>query len=285
MKSAPSATITLAHSPDPDDAFMFYALARGKIPTGERRYRHELADIETLNRRALDGELEVTAVSVHALAHLAERYVVLSHGASVGERYGPRLVATRPAPADLRVALVGARVAVPGRLTTAYLALRLYQPQFEAVVIPFDRIEAAVLEGKVDAGLLIHEGQLTYTDRGLHLWIDLGEWWQEVTDLPLPLGVNLARRDLGRELIEAIAADLKASIAYALEHRDEALDYALDFARGLDRSRVDRFVGMYVNQLTLDLHERGRRAVKELLQRAADSGLAPRVSRLEFIGA
>ncbi len=284
MNSASGATITLAHSPDADDAFMFYALARGKIPTGDRRYRHELADIETLNRRAVNGQLEVTAVSVHTLAHIAERYVVLSHGASVGERYGPRLVATRPAPADPRLALVGARVAVPGTLTTAYLALRLYQPQLEAVAIPFDRIEGVVLEGKVDAGLLIHEGQLTYVDRGLHLWVDLGEWWQEETGLPLPLGVNVARRDLGEELIKAIAADLRASVAYALEHRDEALEYALGYARGLDRSRADRFVGMYVNHFTLDLGERGRRAVEALLDRAADRGLAPRVSRLEFIG-
>lgn len=284
MKSASSATITLAHSPDADDAFMFYALARGKIRTGDRRYRHELADIETLNRRALNGELEVTAVSVHTLGHIAERYAVLSHGASVGEGYGPRLVATRPAPADPRLALRGARVAVPGTLTTAYLALRLYQPQLEAVAIPFDRIEGAVLEGKVDAGLLIHEGQLTFVDRGLQLWVDLGEWWQEETGLPLPLGVNVARRDLGEELIRAIAADLKASIAYALEHRDQALEYALSFARGLDRSRADRFVGMYVNHFTLDLGERGRRAVEALLDRAADQGLAPRASRLEFIG-
>ncbi|GBD31850.1 1,4-dihydroxy-6-naphtoate synthase [bacterium HR33] len=285
MKSAPAVTITLAHSPDADDAFMFYALARGKIPTGDRHYRHELADIETLNRRALQGELEVTAVSVHTLAHVAERYAVLSHGASVGESYGPRLVAARPAPSNPRMGLAGLKVAVPGTLTTAYLALRLYQPQFEAVVIPFDRIEEAVLERRVDAGLLIHEGQLTYADRGLHLWADLGEWWQEETGLPLPLGVNVARSDLGAELIEAVAADLKASIAYALEHRDEALEYALGFARGLDRSRADRFVGMYVNHFTLDLGERGRRAVEALLERAAASGLAPAVSKLEFIGA
>lgn len=285
MSRTSTVTITLAHSPDADDAFMFYALARGKIPTGERRYRHELADIETLNRRALEGELEVTAVSVHTLAHVAERYAVLAHGASVGDRYGPRLVATRPPPRDPRAALAGRRIAVPGTLTTAYLALRLYQPRFEPVAIPFDRIEDAVLAGKVDAGLLIHEGQLTYADRGLHVWADLGEWWGGETGLPLPLGVNVARRDLGAELIEAVAGDLKASIAYALEHRDEALEYAMGFARGLDRARADRFVGMYVNHFTLDLGERGRRAVEALLERAADRGLAPAVPKLEFIGA
>jgi 1,4-dihydroxy-6-naphthoate synthase len=284
VKATSAKSIVLAHTPDADDAFMFYALAHGKIYTGERRYRHELADIETLNRRALKGELEVTAVSVHALAYLVERYVVLCYGASLGDRYGPRLVAARNPPSNPRPALAGLRVAVPGGLTTAYLALRLYQPEFEAVIVPFDRIEAAVLRGEVDAGLLIHEGQLTYADRGLRLWTDLGEWWQKESGLPLPLGVNVARRDLGKELIRAIAGDLKASISYALEHRDEALEYALGFARGLDRSRADRFVGMYVNHFTLDLGERGRRAVEALLERAAASRLVPRAPKLEFIG-
>lgn len=277
--------LRLAHSPDADDAFMFYALARRKISTGDRRYVHELADIETLNRRALKGELEITAASVHACAHLADRYVILCHGASVGERYGPRLVARRPPPGDPRAALAGARVAVPGRFTTAYLTLQLFQPHFEPVAVEFDRIEEAVLRGEVEAGLLIHEGQLTYSDRGLYLWTDLGEWWYQETGLPLPLGVNAARRDLGEETIKAVARDLKASIVYALNHREEALDYALKFARGLDRGRADRFVGMYVNHFTVELGDRGQHAVRVLLERAAAEGLAPPAYSLEFIGA
>lgn len=277
--------LRLAHSPDADDAFMFYALARRKISTGDRRYVHELADIETLNRRALKGELEITAASVHACAHLADRYVILCHGASVGERYGPRLVARRPPPGDPRAALAGARVAVPGRFTTAYLTLQLFQPHFEPVAVEFDRVEEAVLRGEVEAGLLIHEGQLTYSDRGLYLWTDLGEWWYQETGLPLPLGVNAARRDLGEETIKAVARDLKASIVYALNHREEALDYALKFARGLDRGRADRFVGMYVNHFTVELGDRGQHAVRVLLERAAAEGLAPPAYSLEFIGA
>lgn len=278
-------TIRLAHSPDADDAFMFYALASGKVPTGDRRYVHELADIETLNRRALHGELDVTAVSIHAYAHLADRYALLAHGASVGDRYGPRLVATRPAPGDPQAALAGLRVAVPGLLTTAYLALKLYQPHFEPVVIPFDQIEDAVAEGSVDAGLLIHEGQLTYADRGLHLWADMGLWWHEETGLPLPLGANAVRRDLGDELMRAIARDLKTSISYGLEHRDEALAYALQFGRGLDRRRADEFVGMYVNGFTLDLGENGRQAVAALLDRAAAATIIPAPVDLRFVRA
>ncbi|MBI2401508.1 MAG: ABC transporter substrate-binding protein [Gemmatimonadetes bacterium] len=269
--------IHLAHSPDSDDAFMFYALAEGRIPTGDRTYVHQLADIETLNQRALRGELDVTAVSFHAYPYLADRYDLLPHGASVGERYGPRLVARQPAPADPRASARGRRIAVPGRLTTAFLALRLYQPEFEPVVTRFDQIEDAVLAGSVDAGLLIHEGQLTYQDRGLHLWVDLGEWWFGETGLPLPLGGNAIRRALGLELIRAVSRDLKASIAFALEHRDDALRYAQRFARGMDRATTDRFVGMYVNQFTLDYGERGRQAVETLLEHGARAGLVPRV--------
>src|SRR2546427_6360162 len=221
-------TIHLAHSPDADDAFMFWALAARKIDTGDRRYEHELADIETLNRRALNGELEVTAVSLHAYAHLADKYALLAHGASIGDRYGPRLVARTRPPADVRAALAapGALVAVPGELTTAFLTLKLYQPAARHVVVPFDQIEDYVAAGRADAGLLIHEGQLTYGDRGLHLWVDLGEWWYQETGGPLPLGGNVVRRDLGAALMHDVARDLRASIQYALGHRREALAHA-----------------------------------------------------------
>lgn len=274
--------IRLAHSPDADDAFMFYALAEGKILTGERTYVHELADIETLNQRALRGELDVTAVSFHAYAHLTDRYVLLPHGASVGDRYGPRLVSREPVPGDPKTAARGRRIAVPGKLTTAFLALRLYQPDFEPVVLPFDQIEDAVLAGSADLGLLIHEGQLTYRTQGLHLWADLGEWWFGETGLPLPLGGNVIRRALGADLLRAVSRDLRASIAFGLEHRDDALRYALRFARGLDRATTDRFVGMYVNQFTLDYGERGRRAVETLLERGARAGLVPPV-KVSFV--
>ncbi len=276
-------TIVVAHSPDSDDAFMFYALAAGKIPTDGRRYLHELADIETLNRRALRGELEVTAVSMHAYAHLADRYVLLPHGASMGDGYGPRLVGRVQRPADPRAAVAGRRIAIPGELTTAALALRLFQPDIEPVVVPFDRIETAVSTSEVEAGVLIHEGQLTYADEGLHLWADLGEWWHDETGLPLPLGGNVVRRDLGDELITAISRDLRASIRYGLTHRAEALDHAMRYARGLERSRVDRFVGMYVNDLTLDYGERGRAAVRTLLDRAATAGLLPERIDIRFV--
>jgi 1,4-dihydroxy-6-naphthoate synthase len=254
---------------------MFYALAEGKIATGDRRYVHELADIETLNQRALRGELDVTAVSIHAYAYLADRYALLPHGASMGDRYGPRLVAREPADGDPRLAVRGRRIAVPGRLTTAFLALRLYQPDFQPVMTPFDQIENAVLAGSVDAGLLIHEGQLTYASQGLRLWADLGEWWFGETGLPLPLGGNAIRRALGPDLMRAISSDLKASIAFGLAHRDDALRYALRFARGLDRATTDTFVGMYVNQLTLDYGVRGRQAVEALLRRGAQAGFVP----------
>ncbi len=276
-------TIHVAHSPDSDDAFMFYALAEGLVPTGDRRYVHELADIESLNRRALAGELEVTAVSIHAYGHLTDRYALLPHGASIGDRYGPRLVSRKPKPADPREALKGRRIAVPGLLTTAFLALRLYQPTFEAVLMSFDRIEDAVHAGEVDSGLLIHEGQLTYADQGLHLWVDMGEWWHGETGLPLPLGGNVVRRDLGDELIRLISRDLRASIVYGLAHRDEALSHAMRYARGLDRSQADRFVGMYVNDYTVDYGERGRTAVKLLLDRAAEAGLLARKVDVTFV--
>jgi 1,4-dihydroxy-6-naphthoate synthase len=277
-------TIHVAHSPDSDDAFMFYALAEGKIDTGDLRYAHELSDIESLNQRALKRELEVTAVSVHAYAYLWREYALLGSGASMGDGYGPRLVATRPRPADSRTALSGLRVAVPGRLTTAYLALQLYQPDVEEVVVPFDRIEEAVHQGQADVGLLIHEGQLTYADSGLHLWADLGAWWLEDTGLPLPLGGNVVRRDLGSELIAQIARDLRASIVYALEHRAPALAHAKQFNRGIGDERTDTFVGMYVNQWTVDYGPRGRLAVQKLLDRAYEAGAVPERVPVEFVG-
>jgi 1,4-dihydroxy-6-naphthoate synthase len=277
--------IHLAHSPDSDDAFMFWALAKGKIDTADRRYVHELGDIESLNRRALAGELEVTAVSIHAYAHLATRYALLAHGASIGDRYGPRIVARSAAPADPQGALADHTVAVPGELTTAYLALRLYQPAVRHVVVPFDEIEDYVIEGRADAGLLIHEGQLTFGDRGLHLWADLGEWWDRETGLPLPLGGNVVRRDLGEPLLRAIARDLKASIEYGLSHRAGALAHAQSFSRGLDPERTDRFVDMYVNDYTVNFGERGRQAVRELLTRGARAGLVPSPVAVEFVEA
>jgi len=277
--------IHVAHSPDADDAFMFWAMAEGKIDTGGRRYVHELADIETLNRRALAGELEVTAVSLHAYAHLAARYALLAHGASIGDRYGPRIVAREPTPADPRAELAGRTVAIPGTLTTAWLALQLYQPKVRPVVVPFDQIESYVIAGKAEAGLLIHEGQLTYGDRGLHLWADMGEWWHGETGLPLPLGGNVVRRDLGDELLRAIARDMKASIEYGLAHRAEALRHAQGFSRGLDAIRTDRFIGMYVNDYTVDYGPRGRKAVVELFQRGHRAGLIPGPIDVTFLSA
>ncbi len=262
---------------------MFWALAAGRIDTGDRRYVHELADIETLNRRAFAGELDVTAVSIHAYAHLADRYALLDHGASVGDRYGPRLVGRTAPPPDPQAALAGHTVAVPGELTTAFLALKLLQPAVRHRVLAFDRIEDAVAGGEAELGLLIHEGQLTYADRGLSLWIDLGDWWFAETGLPLPLGGNVVRRDLGDELVRAVARDLRASIEYGLAHRADALAHAQKYSRGLDPGRTDRFVGMYVNDYTVAYGPRGRRAVTVLLERAAAAGLIPAVPDLEFV--
>ncbi|HET9514081.1 MAG TPA: MqnA/MqnD/SBP family protein [Gemmatimonadales bacterium] len=275
-------TIRVAHSPDSDDAFMFYALAEGLIDT-PFRYVHELSDIESLNRRALAGELEVSAVSIHAYALLADRYALLSSGCSMGDGYGPRLVSTTPYRSDPRLELAERRVAVPGLLTTAWLALQLYQPRVEPVVMPFDQIEEAVARREVDVGLLIHEGQLTFADHGLSLWEDLGAWWQRENDLPLPLGGNVVRRDLGPEVVAQVAQDVRASVEYALAHRGSALAHAGRFSRGLSDERTDTFVGMYVNQWTVDYGPVGRRAVHTLLSRAADAGLVPRVE-VEFAG-
>ena len=262
---------------------MFYALADGQIDTQGISYVHELQDIETLNSCALRGELDVTAVSIHAYAYLSELYALLPHGASMGDGYGPRLVSTRPRPADPRAALRGLRVAVPGLLTTAYLALKLYQPDLEHVVVPFDRIEDAVHRGEVDVGLLIHEGQLTYGDTGLQLWTDLGAWWMEDTGLPLPLGGNAVRRDLGEAVIRQIARDLRASIVYALEHRAPALAHASRYNRGIGDERTDTFVGMYVNQWTVDYGSRGRQAVQKLLDRGHEAGIIPERVQVDFV--
>ncbi len=277
-------TIRVAHSPDSDDAFMFYALSEGKIDTGSLRYVHELSDIESLNQRALNGELEVTAVSIHAYAYLHRNYALLNSGSSMGDGYGPRLVSREKKPGDPRSALRGKRIAVPGKLTTAYLALKIYQPDFVEVVVPFDKIEDAVHRGDVDVGLLIHEGQLTYADDGLVLWADMGEWWLEDTGLPLPLGGNVVRRDLGDEVMEQIARDLKASIVYGLEHRAPALAHARQFNRGIGDERTDTFVGMYVNQWTVDYGDRGRMAVQALLDRAFEAALVPEQVIVTFVG-
>jgi 1,4-dihydroxy-6-naphthoate synthase len=268
-----SRTITVAHSPDSDDAFMFYGLASGLVKTGDLHFVHELQDIETLNRRALAGDLEVTAASIHAYAYLAERYVLLPHGASMGEGYGPRLVAREPL---RRGDLAGRRIAVPGTLTSAFLALKLYFPAAETEVVSFDRIAEHVLEGRSDVGLLIHEGQLTFAADGLHLVEDLGRWWGEETGgLPLPLGGNLIRRDLGPQLIRRVSRLLRRSIAYGLQHRREALAHAQSYGRGLDESQTDEFVGMYVNDRTLDYGPDGRRAVQLFLDQGADAGIIP----------
>jgi 1,4-dihydroxy-6-naphthoate synthase len=272
--------ITVAHSPDSDDAFMFYGLASGAVETGGIVVDQVLKDIETLNRAAFDGRYEVTAVSFHAYAHLVDKYALLPHGASMGDKYGPIVVASQGAGPN---GVKGSRIAIPGTLTTAYLALRIYEPDFEFVVVPFDEIQQAVLDGKAEAGLLIHEGQLTYQDEGLRKIVDLGEWWAERTaGLPLPLGGNIIRRDLGPEMIAKVSKMLHDSIAYALSHRAEAVEYALQFGRGLDRGKTDTFVGMYVNDLTLAYGERGRRGLERLMADAYDRGLIPQRVPVEF---
>jgi 1,4-dihydroxy-6-naphthoate synthase len=284
--SIASQRIRVGHSPDPDDAFMFHALANDKIDTGPLRFEHELVDIETLNRRAFRGELELTAVSLHAYAYLTDKYLLCPCGASMGDRYGPMLIARQSLPLE---EFRQARIAVPGTLTTAYLALRMcLGKDFEEVVVPFDQIIEAVEAGEfqgtpVEAGLIIHEGQLTYGDRKLALIVDTGQWWFEKTGLPLPLGANAIRRDLGEETIREVTRLLKESIRYGLEHRAEALDYALQWGRDLDRARADQFVGMYVNDWTLDFGARGREAVTELLAQGHASGVIPQLVVPEFV--
>ncbi len=276
-------TIHVAHSPDSDDAFMFYALAKKKIDTGDLDFEHVLSDIETLNREAFNGTYEVTAVSIHAYVHLDGLYALLDSGASMGDNYGPVVVAREAIPEER---LSQMNVAIPGTLTSAALALKMWNPGARTTVMPFDAVGEAVLAGTVDAGVVIHEGQLTWRDEGLVKLADLGQWWAGLTDgLPLPLGGNVIRRDLGPEMMRRVADLLRASIEYSLKHRDEALDYALEFGRGISRDKADRFISMYVNDLTVSYGERGRRAVNEFLTRAQRLNLIPRVPKLDFIGA
>ncbi len=277
-----STLIRVGHSPDPDDAFMFHALANAKIDTGRYRFTHELQDIETLNHRAMSGELELTAVSLHGYAYVTDKYALCSCGASVGDNYGPMVVSRVPADAEW---LIDRRIAIPGEMTTAFLALRLLLgDRFTYEVHPFDRILDVVAQGKVDAGLIIHEGQLTYADQGLSLVVDLGKWWHDETGLPLPLGGNAIRKDLGRPAMEEVTALLKQSIRYGMEHRAEALAHAMQYGRNLDSAKTDRFVAMYVNDWTLDFGPRGREAVATLLRRGFEEGIIPRPVELEFIG-
>jgi 1,4-dihydroxy-6-naphthoate synthase len=272
--------LKLAHSPDSDDAFMFYALATKKIRTGSVHFTHVLEDIETLNQKARERVYDITAVSFHAYAYLAEDYILLPCGASFGDRYGPLIVARGPlGPGGLK----GLRVAVPGKLTTAYLALMLYEPEIEPLVTPFDRILERVARGKADAGVVIHEGQLTYARDGLSKVVDLGEWWYKETKLPLPLGGNAIRRALDTRTRHQVTRLLKESIEYGLKHREEALAYAMQFGRGLDSPTADRFVSMYVNDWTVDCGERGRLAIQTLLDRGYESGVLPAPVKAEFV--
>jgi 1,4-dihydroxy-6-naphthoate synthase len=272
-------TITVAHSPDSDDAFMFYALATDKLDTGDLRFTHVLKDIQTLNEEAFRGTYEVTAISFHAYAYISDKYVLLPHGASIGDNYGPVLVSARPAKAENISKL---RIAVPGTLTSAFLALRIFNPEFQYEVVPFDKIIDAVKAGDCDAGLLIHEGQLFYESLGLHKVLDLGEWWHERTGLPLPMGGNAIRRDLGPAIIHHVSDCLRESIRYSLANREDALQYAMQFARDMDTSLADRFVAMWVNNLTLDYTERGRQSVKTFLTEGFERGIIPHRPKIEF---
>jgi 1,4-dihydroxy-6-naphthoate synthase len=285
--NAPAATsstqvreFTVAHSPDSDDAFMFYGLATHKVRTPGLRFTHTLCDIETLNQKARDGVYDVTAISFHAYPYVEDKYALMSCGGSVGEGYGPMVVSTRPFTAS---EVKNKRIAVPGTLTTAYLTLQLFAPGVETEVVPFDQIIPQVLEGKYEAGLIIHEGQLTYDKSGLHRIVDLGRWWQKVTGLPLPLGGNAIRRALGNELMSAATSALRESIQYGLDHREEALAYAMQFARDLDSQSADKFVGMYVNERTLDYGPDGREAVRRLLDMGHKAGIIAPEPRVDWV--
>ncbi len=275
-----TATLRLAHSPDSDDAFMFYALATGKVRLPGVKFAHTLCDIETLNKAAHEETYDVTAVSFFGYAFVADKYVLLDCGASFGEGYGPIVVSSRPIKKN---ELAGRKVAIPGTLTTSYLALKLFEPNVETVTMPFDKILDAVQAKEVEAGLLIHEGQLLFSQIGLHRVVDLGQWWHETTGLPLPLGANAIRRSLGPEMGRQVARVIRESVSYALEHREAALEYAMQFARDMDPQLADNFVGMYVNRWTLDYGEEGRRAVRELLARGAAAGLVPSSYKVEFL--
>jgi 1,4-dihydroxy-6-naphthoate synthase len=277
--STPVREITVAHSPDSDDAFMFYALATSKVRSAGLRFTHTLCDIETLNRKAQEGVYDVTAISFHAYPYIQENYVLMPCGGSVGDGYGPMIVSTRAfTPTEIK----RKKIAIPGKLTTAYLALQLFSPGIEVDVVPFDQIIPSILEGKHEAGLIIHEGQLTYDKSGLHRVVDLGRWWQKVTGLPLPLGGNAIRRSLGRETMSSVNQALYQSIQYAIDHRDEALSYAMQFARDLDTQLADKFVGMYVNERTLDYGSDGREAVRRLLDMGHKAGIIPKTPRVEW---
>jgi 1,4-dihydroxy-6-naphthoate synthase len=279
--TSPTIDLRLAHSPDSDDAFMFYALATKKIPTGNLAFAHVLEDIETLNQKAREEVYDITAVSFHAYAELADRYILMSSGASFGDGYGPIIVTRASLQGEN---LKGKRIAIPGKKTTAYLALSLYESDFEPVETPFDEILDKVIKGEADAGVVIHEGQLTYGSYGLAKMVDLGVWWKDETGLPLPLGGNVIRRALDPEIIRRADELLHESIAYGLEHRDEALEYALHFARGLEPATAEHFVSMYVNQWTLDYGEQGRQAVQTLLDRGYEAGIIPQAVKAEFVG-
>jgi 1,4-dihydroxy-6-naphthoate synthase len=272
--------ISVAHSPDSDDAFMFYGLATNKVRMPGLRFTHTLCDIEKLNRAAMQGVYDVSAISFHAYPYVQDKYALMPSGGSVGDGYGPMIVSPRPFTAD---EVKTKRIAVPGTMTTAYLALKLFAPGVETEVVPFDQIIPEVLAGKYEAGLIIHEGQLTYSKSGLQRVVDLGKWWQQMTGLPLPLGGNAIRRSLGRELMLTVNQALRDSIQYALDHREEALSYAMQFARDLDTQAADKFVGMYVNERTLDYGPDGREAVRRLLDMGHAAGIIPHKARVEFV--
>jgi 1,4-dihydroxy-6-naphthoate synthase len=274
--------ISIAHSPDSDDAFMFYGLARGGVPTGDLEVSHVLTDIETLNRHAQEGRHEVTAISFHAYPFVADRYALMPCGGSIGDGYGPLLVAREAASPE---AIRGMTIAVPGTLTSAYLALQLYAPGVATRVVPFDRILDEVREGRAEAGLVIHEGQLTYGGQGLVKLVDLGVWWKAETGLPLPLGGNAVRRDLGPELVARLTRLVRETVQHSLAHRAQALEYAMSFARGMDPDVADRFVGMWVNDMTIEMGERGRRAVQLFLDRGFEAGVIPKRVSVDFVEA
>lgn len=278
--SPKTAELRLAHSPDSDDAFMFYALATGKVRLPGVKFTHILSDIESLNQAARDETYDITAVSFYGYTFVADKYVLMDCGASFGEGYGPIVVASHPIK---KTELAGRKIAIPGTLTTSYLALKLFEPNVEVLTMPFDKILGAVQAKEVEAGLLIHEGQLLFSQAGLHRVVDLGQWWQEITRLPLPLGANAIRRSLGTELGLQVARVIRDSVSYALEHRDAALNYALQFARDMDPLLADKFIGMYVNRWTLDYGDEGRRAVRELLDRGKAVGLVPSSCKVEFL--
>ena len=272
--------ITVAHSPDSDDAFMFYGLATNKLETNGLKFEHTLKDIQTLNEDAKNGVYDVTAVSFHAYAYISDKYALLPHGASIGDKYGPILVSKEPRKQE---EIPNMTIAVPGELTSAYLALRIYNSDFQHKVVPFDKIIDAVQNGDVDAGLLIHEGQLFYKQVGLDKVLDLGEWWHEKTGLPLPMGGNVIRRDLGKDLMREVSKHLHESIVYSMEHREDALSYAMQFARDMPPELADRFVAMWVNDLTLDYGDRGREAVKLLLQEGYEKAIIPHKVEVDFV--